>query len=101
MKRLLPAFLIAAAVLFGSTADAQIFIHGRINLPVPPIPPIPHISLYANAAPYYYGGERYVVPAPRRYYDRDDRYEGYRDRDFRFHEERRERREERRERRHW
>ncbi len=107
MKRLLPFGLLMAGILFVSTASAQIFVHGRIGLPIPRILPLPHIAVYAAPAPVYndYGRERVIVREPRRGYDdrcRDyDRgRDFYREREGWRHDEHREYRD-RDERRHW
>ena len=83
MKRLFALALIVGGSLFASAAYSQVYVHARINLP---IPPIPHVTV-SVPGPAYYGGyhDRVVVTQPayggyydrdHRYYDRDDRYYG-------------------------
>ena len=118
MKRLLLLSFIVAGSLFASSAYSQVYVHARINLPVPPLPPIPHVHVYAQpqvvyesypqpAAQYYpeYGRERVAI-ADRDYrYRRDNYNRGYendrrRERDRR-HEDYREHRDHERDRRNW
>lgn len=120
MKRLLPMFLIVAGSLFASAAYSQVYVHARINLPVPPLPPIPHVNVYAQTVPpvvyenysqpsaqYYpeYGRERVVIAEPGYGYRHDNYGRGYRyERDHyrdRRYDDYREHRSYDRERRNW
>ncbi|HXB42617.1 MAG TPA: hypothetical protein VNV85_01095 [Puia sp.] len=106
MKRLLPTMLIIAASLFASAAYSQVYVHARINLPVPFLPPLPHVHIYDQPTPevvyensslpsarYYPEFPRETVVYPERryeyghaYYDRDDRYQRGRDKDREYHD---------------
>jgi hypothetical protein len=89
MKRLFTLALIIGGSLFASAAYSQVYVHARINVP---LPPIPHVTV-SVPSPAYYGGynDRVVVtqPAYGGYYDRDNRYydrDGrYNDRDNRYY----------------
>src|ERR1700733_8428460 len=100
MKRfIIPLLIIAAGLL--STANAQVYVHARIPIPLPPVPrifpPAPAVEVYPQSQPYYdeygaspvvvapeviYGGGRY----DRRYYERF--HDFHRDRGYYGREER-------------
>ena len=111
MKRFIIPLLLITATFATTAASAQVYVHARINLPVPPIPrffpPAPPAVVfqqpYAPAQPYYdgYDGGQVVVTAPgygygrerydHRYYERsrENCYRDYRGNDrgyYRDHE---------------